>query len=161
MCLHCPIMINYVFNTNEYINVLINITSIILYCFLQYCISMQLLLLCGDIETNSGLTTKVCPECSFNIKVSMCPCGYSFKSAKNVTTVCPQCSSLIHIKKSICLCGYTFETSHSNDCSVREIPMRKKQALETGSETNERRAKSRKCMSEKRASESQDLAAAR
>ena len=98
--------------TNQYCQ-----RMIILCCFLQSCISMQLLLLCGDIETNPGPTTKVCPECSLSlhIKVSMCPCGYSFKSAKNVTTVCPQCSSLIHIKKLICLCGYTFETSHSNE----------------------------------------------
>ena len=109
--------------TNQYCQ-----RMIILCCFLQSCISMQLLLLCGDIETNPGPTTKVCPECSLSlhIKVSMCPCGYSFKSAKNVTTVCPQCSSLIHIKKLICLCGYTFETSHSNDCSVRALAMRKK-----------------------------------
>ena len=79
----------------------------------------------------------------------MCPCGYSFKSAKNMTTVCPQCSSLIHIKKSICLCGYTFETSHSDGSSVRALAMRKKRALETGSETNERRTKNWKCTSEK------------
>ena len=61
---------------------------------------MQLLLLCGDIETNPGPTTKVCPECSchFTLK-SLCLCGYSFKSAKNVTTVCPKCSSLNSYKE--------------------------------------------------------------
>ena len=161
MCLHCPIMIKHkriCKYTNQYCQ-----RMIILCCFLQSCISMQLLLLCGDIETNPGPTTKVCPECSLslNIKVSMCPCGYSFKSAKNVTTVCPQCSSLIHIKKSICLCGYTFENSHSDNSSVRALAMRKKWALEISSETNERRAKNRKCTFEKRASESQDLVAIR
>ena len=117
LCFRCKPICKY---TNQYCQ-----RMIILCCFLQ---SMQLLLLCGDIETNPGPTMKVCPECSLSlhIRVSMCPCGYSFKSAKNVTTVCPQCSSLIHIKKSICLCGYAFETSHSDDSSVRALAMRKK-----------------------------------
>ena len=123
--------------------------------------------MCGDVETNPGPTTKICPECSLSvhIKVSMCLCGYYFKLNK-ITILCPQCSTVVHKKKLQCVCGHIFETiSHNEDNTVRQankkLLMRKKRAMETENETIARRAKNRKLTAERRASEPESMTIAR
>ena len=130
--------------------------TMMLSCFFHSCLSLQLLLLCGDVETNPGPTTKICPECSasVNVKILMCSCGYFFKTNK-INIICPQCSSVIHKKKAQCACGYVLK--HKEDNSV----MQTKRGMETDAHTIERRAKSRKLMAERRASESEAVTMAR
>ena len=128
-------------------------------CFFHSYLSLQLLLLCGDVETNPGPTTKICPECSasVNVKISTCSCGYFFKTNK-ITIICPQCSSVIHKKKAQCACGCVLK--HKEDNSVMQSKQTKR-GMETDAHTIERRAKSRKLMAERRASESEAVTMAR
>ena len=76
-----------------------------LHCFLYACI---LLLLSGDMETNPGPVTTVCPECSrlVHIRKNACDYGSVFISKKFVS-VCPKYFTSVHIKMAACnTCGY-------------------------------------------------------
>ena len=54
--------------------------SVWIMCLSIYIICVLILLLAGDIETNPGPVTWLCPECStsINIKKVQCVCGYVF-----------------------------------------------------------------------------------
>ena len=125
-------------------------------CFFYSCLCLQLLLLCGDVETNPGPCTKICPECSLSvpIKVSKCSCGYCFKPNK-ITITCPQCLLVFNKSKKQCVCGYIF--GEKEDSSSKTLAMRKQRATETADETMERNAKNRKLMAEKRAAEPESV----
>ena len=129
-------------------------------CFFYSYLLLQLLLLCGDVESNPG-PTKICPKCSLSvhIRIIICSCGYCFKPM--LTIACPQCSLVIHKKKSQCVCGYVFRTiSHKEDNSSatsKKLAMRRKREMETDDETIVRRAKNRKLIAEKRSSEPESV----
>ena len=131
-------------------------STMIVHCFLYASIAIQLLLLSGDVETNPGPATKVCPACSrlVHIRKTVCDCGNVFVSKKCVS-VCPKCSASVHIHMAACsTCGYVF--SHDKPCPIREskrLGMQRKRALESNDETLERKAKNQRLMSSKRASE--------
>ena len=139
-------------------------STMIVHCFLYAFISIQLLLLSGDVETNPGPVTKVCPACSrsVHIRKTVCDCGNVFVS-KKCTFVCPKCSTSVNIKMATCsTCGYVF--NNDKPCPIREskrLGMQRKRALESETETFERRSKNQKLMSNKRASESDIETAAR
>ena len=141
-------------------NIFVNCQHNMMLCFFFHsCLSLQLLLLCGDVETNPGPTTKQCPECysSVHVRVAICLCGYIFKCNKIMIT-CPQCSITVNKKKLQCVCGYVFGKEGNTS---KKAAMQRKRAMETEDETIARRVKNKKLMSEKRASEPESMKFAR
>ena len=104
--------------------------------FVYVCISKQLLLLSGDIETNPGPVTRLCPQCSapVHIKVLVCQCGHVFS------------------KK-----GRPLAPSKLTTQEIKTIDIRNKQAKRRASETNAeallRREKNRVSTARKRSLE--------
>ena len=50
----------------------------------MYAVTVLLLILCGDIEMNSGPVQIVCPDCGnqVNIKKKSCECGYIIRKTR-------------------------------------------------------------------------------
>ena len=140
-------------------------SSMIVHCFLYACISIQILLLSGDVETNPGPVTKVCPACSrsVHIRKTVCDCGNVLISKKCATSVCPNCSTLVNIRMATCSkCGYAL--NNDKPCPIREskrLGMQRKRARETVTETVARQEADRFSKATKRACESDTEKASR
>ena len=131
-------------------------TTMIVHCFLYASIAIQLLLLSGDVETNPGPVTKVCPACSrsVHIRKTICDCGNVFIFKKCVS-VCPKCSTSVHIRMATCnKCGYALNIDKLYPIrESKRLGMQRKRARETDTETVARQEKNKKLMSNKRARE--------
>ena len=81
-------------------------------------LSIMLLLLSGDVETNPGPTQQVCPKCSalVNFGKTICDCGYNFRDTPAIKSKrkcpmkqCPSCHTCLHSRRVLCECGYDFK----------------------------------------------------
>ncbi len=62
---------------------------------------LQLLLLSGDVETNTG---PVCQKCL----ADLCICNVKVKPRRRPSKRCPACASPVPCRRMICVCGYDF-----------------------------------------------------
>ena len=75
-------------NVNVVHSISVNCVFLIVCFIYAYIICALILLLAGDIETNPGPITRLCPECStpVHIKKVQCVCGYVLVIKKRTTS---------------------------------------------------------------------------
>ena len=124
----------------------------------------KLLLLGGNIETNSEPPTRTCPQCSalIYIRKHKCDFGHMFvKRGKQALEgrQCPKCASLVAINKPRCCCSYSFKIIDAYN--KRKEHTAKVSATETSKAAAQRKKQNKEHMANARAIEPVAVAAQR